>query len=62
MVYDVNQPESFIQTIQMIIDNQDKLQEMKENSYKAARHNFNWEVQSSDYKQAIKRLLQQGDQ
>jgi glycosyltransferase involved in cell wall biosynthesis len=56
LTYNANEPEIVISAVQSLINAPQHLQSMKNNAYKAARSEFNWEVQSKDYYQAIYKL------
>jgi glycosyltransferase involved in cell wall biosynthesis len=61
LTYHVDRPESLIAIIQSWVNDPERLQSMKKNAYKAARTEFNWEVQSANYYQAIYDLYHRGD-
>jgi glycosyltransferase involved in cell wall biosynthesis len=56
LTYNATKPEIVIAALQSLINAPQHLQSMKNNAYKAARSEFNWEVQSKDYYQAIYKL------
>jgi len=56
LTYNADKPESLMATIQSLVNAPQPLQSMKKNAYKAARSEFNWEVQSADYYKAIYNL------
>ncbi len=53
LTYDADYPESFIQSVKLMVSNLERLHAMKTNAYHAARSEFNWEIQSRPYRAAI---------
>ncbi len=51
--YDPHDTEQFKQSIQRLINHPDKLLQMKKNAYQASKADFNWEIQSQAYRDAI---------
>ncbi len=59
--YNEDDPESLIAIIQSWVNDPRRFRSMKKNAYQAARTEFNWEVQSGDYYQAIYDLYHRED-
>ena len=56
--YDVSNPSSLLDVVRNLLDDPELLRKMKRNSYETARSEFNWEIQSKAYSQAIQRLFE----
>ncbi len=54
LTYDARKPETLIEAIRLLIADPKILQSMQHNAYHGARSEFNWEVQSLEYKNAIR--------
>lgn len=56
LTYDANNPASLVEAIQLLAENPARLLAMKQRAAEAARLDFNWQSQSTAYKQAIATL------
>ncbi|MGQ0812304.1 MAG: glycosyltransferase family 4 protein [Nitrospiraceae bacterium] len=56
MVYDATKPQSFVEAVSHFVRDSDGLKEMKQNAFEASQSEFHWEVQSVEYRDAIRRL------
>jgi glycosyltransferase involved in cell wall biosynthesis len=56
MTYDAHDPSTMTRTITQLVDDQKRLQVMKENAYAAAKDQFNWRHLSVPYREAIVEL------
>lgn len=56
--YNASNPESLLSVVRNLLENPELIREMKRNSNAAARTEFNWDVQSQAYSQAIKGLFE----
>ncbi len=56
LIYDVTKPESFVEAIDFFINNTDELDLMKQHAIRSVHMEFNWEVQSVSYQNAVRSL------
>lgn len=56
--YNILSPNSLLGVVRSFIENPELVRKMKRNSYLGAKAEFNWEVQSKVYTQAIKQLFE----
>lgn len=61
ITYDAENPESLPQAVARLASRPDELQKMKENAFRASQFEFNWEAQSAEYGEAIRRLYTRGN-
>ncbi len=54
LTYDAGKPETLVEAIRFLIANPKVLQTMQHNARRGARSEFNWEVQSVEYKNAVR--------
>jgi glycosyltransferase involved in cell wall biosynthesis len=54
--YDINHPETIVNAISSLTSNLDLVRKYQVNSYKASLSEFNWEIQSKPYIEAIQRF------
>ena len=60
--YEADNPASLSVVVHSFIDHPENLQQMKRNAHEFTRSEFNWEVQSAPYMEAIQSLYHQRDQ
>lgn len=56
--YNVLSPDSLLNIVKNFIENPELVRKMKRNSYQGAKNEFNWEVHSKVYSQALKQLFE----
>ncbi len=58
--YRMDDPEDFCRTVRFFLDEPEELARMKANAQRLVRMEFNWEIQSKPYEQAIREFLARG--
>jgi glycosyltransferase involved in cell wall biosynthesis len=60
IVYDATSAESLSAAVTQLVSDLPRLDELKQNAFKTAQSEFNWDVQSKAYAQLLKELLEEG--
>ena len=61
MVYDAHKAETLVQAVRHLAEHRDILGDMKRRAREGAVKEFNWSVQSADYRMAIERAFRAGE-